>query len=174
MSSPAHAHLRAHTAQAHAALDARFADGFGDRARYAVYLLGMHRLVAAFEAAGPPQAEPRLPPLSADLEALGLGPLPPATIAFAGDAERLGGQYVIDGSTLGARVLLRQVQAAGLAPGARRFLTQHTQAPARWRGTLAQLASCPDAALPALGAGAARMFELADASFALAEQELNR
>lgn len=174
MSVPAHAHLRAQTARVHAALDARFAAGLGDPRRYAVYLLGMHRLLAAFEAADPAPGRPRAAVLAADLATVGLTPLAPATLELDGEAERLGARYVIEGSALGARQLLGQLRSAGVAPAATAFLTAHADDPARWRGTLAGLQARPDADLPALTAGAIRTFALADASFALAERSLTR
>lgn len=171
MSNVLHARLRTHTAAAHAALDARFTGGLGDARRYAVYLLGMHRLVSAFEAATPDTvtvACDRGRLLRADLDALALPPLPPARLAFDSEVDWLGGLYVIEGSALGARVLLRDLQARHAS--ATTFLRAHADEPARWRATLAWLESRAPGDLPAMAVGATRTFALADASFALAEQ----
>ncbi|MDH5822479.1 hypothetical protein QFW77_05675 [Luteimonas sp. RD2P54] len=85
-----------------------------DRATYAGYLRGMHRFAGDFERAL--QCAPRLSAwLATDLAALGLMPLPPAANAprVRGHGERAGWQYVMAGSSIGARRLLRDVRLLG-------------------------------------------------------------
>lgn len=172
--------MRAATADAHHALDRRFADGLPDRQRYTLYVLGMQRLVAAFESAAGRatapvelaawQTHPRTPLLNADLDALGASPLAPATVHLDEAGEWFGAQYVVEGSALGARTLLDSLQAAGAArPAETSFLQRHTRPDPGWREFLARLETRPDTELPAIIAGALRMFALAEDSFARAE-----
>lgn len=154
--------LRDATAAAHARVDARLAGAFDDVDGYAAFLLGMHRFVrsarrvlgeaddlVACEAA-----------LADDLAVLGRRALDgtceaPATREDA----RLGWRYVIAGSSLGARVLLRRAQALGFdADRGARYLALHARGDA-WASLLATLESlqlAPDAERDALaGAHAA-------------------
>jgi heme oxygenase (biliverdin-IX-beta and delta-forming) len=165
----------------HARIDGRFTNGLRDSASRALYLRGMHRTVAAFEAGAAPWRgdaqwrrwlEPaRLPLLQEDLDELALASLPPAaTPAYACGHELLGALYVLEGSAQGARMMLNQLRqhAAGEAAGTR-FLQSHAQDPRRWRELLAQLAQArDDLGFVAVEAGARRTFNLAEASFALA------
>lgn len=168
-----HAQLRAATASAHAALDARFTDGLQAPARYAAYLLGMHRTVAAFESlpaqAATPGALPRTALLRADLDALGLVPLAPAVFALAGPAQWHGARYVIEGSALGAGMLLNKLRAQD-ASRPLHFLQAHARPGAHWRAVLAALEAFPETQVPALCAGALRIFAVAEDSFARADR----
>ena len=106
--------LRQATASAHARVDARFADGIGAPGAYPRYLLGMYGFAADFEAAtGRPPRQSAW--LAQDLATLALAPLPaaapPAMVADPG--ERAGWDYVMAGSSLGARRLLREARALG-------------------------------------------------------------
>ena len=172
--------MRAATADAHHALDRRFADGLPDRQSYTVYVLGMQRLLAAFESAAAAGAAPfelapwhgtvRAPLLDADLDALGASPLAPATVHLDDAGEWFGAQYVVEGSALGARTLLDSLQAAGAArPAETAFLQRHTRPDPGWREFLARLETRPHTEVPAMIAGALRMFALAEDSFARAE-----
>ncbi|WP_133500202.1 biliverdin-producing heme oxygenase [Cognatilysobacter terrigena] len=134
--------LRDATADAHARVDARVGDAFDDVAGYAMFLRAMHRFVAnarhvlgdaddlvACEAA-----------LLEDLSVVGSAPVDsgeaPATTR---DDARLGWRYVIAGSSLGARVLVRRVEALGFdATRGARYLTLHAQGDA-WRTLLSTL-----------------------------------
>ncbi|MET0329462.1 MAG: biliverdin-producing heme oxygenase [Luteimonas sp.] len=132
--------LRAGTSDLHARVDAHFADGLGTPEAYARYLVGMHRFAADFEIVI--GALPRASYwLAGDLDDLSLAPLPPAGVrGFASDAdERLGWEYVMAGSSLGARHLLRDVQALGHTEqtGAR-FLARHAGG-TEWRNVLDRL-----------------------------------
>lgn len=131
--------LRDATAAAHARVDARVGDAFDDVAGYAIFLRAMHRFVAnarhvlgdaddlvACEAA-----------LLADIGVVGgipfAGEHPPATTR---DDARLGWRYVIAGSSLGARVLLRRVEVLGFdARHGARYLALHARGDA-WRTLL--------------------------------------
>ena len=136
------AQLRAVTAAAHARLDASMAHGLGDRADYAAYLRGMHGFVASVVPPLQPHAEAwgwDLPDwqdrLAHDLAAVEPGGCRLA--AERGDAtaaaDALGALYVMEGSALGARVLLRDATALGYGPerGAS-FLHLHAGAEGRW------------------------------------------
>lgn len=175
---PIHALLRARTASVHAVLDARFATGLHGPGRYAAYLLGMHRTIAAFEAAPVPSDAADAPIrgsraalLQADLDALGLQALEPASVAFATDAEWFGGWYVVEGSALGAAMMLRDMRER-MPPHDMplRFLQAHARPGGRWRNVLAQVLSRPDTDAPSLCTGAVRMFTVAEASFARADR----
>ncbi|GAB1595189.1 biliverdin-producing heme oxygenase [Lysobacter claricitrinus] len=134
--------LRDATAAAHARVDARVGDAFDDIAGYATFLRAMHRFVAsarrvlgdaddlvACEAA-----------LVDDLAVLGATPVtgePDA--ATTRDDARIGWRYVIAGSSLGARVLLRRVEALGLdATHGASYLALHSRGDA-WRTLLSTL-----------------------------------
>jgi len=132
--------LRAGTSDLHARVDACFADGLGTPLAYARYLVGMHRFAADFEIVV--GAVPRSSYwLAGDLCDLSLTPLPPSGVrGYAGEAdERLGWEYVMAGSSLGARHLLRGVQALGHdAQTGARFLARHAGGDA-WRSVLDRL-----------------------------------
>ena len=99
-------------------------------AGYAAALRALHGFHAAWEPAiwrTPGVAEAgmgggrrKLPLLEADLRALAVAPCrPPAPAArLAGAAEALGALYVLEGATLGGRVICRQVAGPlGVTPG---------------------------------------------------------
>lgn len=134
--------LRDATAAAHARVDARVGDAFDDAAGYAMFLRAMHRFVAnarhvlgdaddlvACEAA-----------LLADLVVLGSAPAVQNGVpATTRDDARLGWRYVIAGSSLGARVLLKRVQALGFdADRGASYLALHAHGDA-WRTLLTTL-----------------------------------
>lgn len=90
----------------------------------------------------------KLPQLAADLAALGLA-CPPALEApppaLASDAEYLGACYVLEGSTLGGRVIAAQLgPRLGLEParGLSFFLCYGAEADARWSEFGAALERC--------------------------------
>lgn len=115
--------LRAATADLHAVVDARFSDSFGgDPAHYAGFLssmaAGLLPLERALEGAGIRATVPDWPErrraslLIDDLHALGAAPLreldPPAV---GGEARQLGIVYVLEGSRLGGKLLLKRALA---------------------------------------------------------------
>lgn len=114
--------LRAATAVAHARVDALMAHGLPCRADYHAYLSGMQAFVAGVAPPIAPHAAAwgwQLADwngwLARDLDAVSSDPARLDTDALdVPDAESaLGALYVIEGSALGARSLLRQAQALG-------------------------------------------------------------
>jgi heme oxygenase (biliverdin-IX-beta and delta-forming) len=111
----AHAIVKARTAAAHARVDAAFGRfDLGRRESYVRFLQAHGRVVPAVEAAlgqgGLPQWRPRTGCLQSDLAACAHTlPLPIADVLPQDDAERFGLLYVLEGSRLGGRLLLRRV-----------------------------------------------------------------
>lgn len=127
--------LRAATAQAHERLDACARRvNLADRESYGRFLQAQSGPVVALEAALQDFGAARLLPdwplrrrtaaLRHDLEFLRLHPKSPAGIRLTSAAQAFGTLYVLEGSRLGARVLLQQILAAApeLKP-ATRFLS---------------------------------------------------
>lgn len=108
--------LRTRTAAAHAALDAHVGALDGPEA-YARYLRGIHAFRAPVERAlaGVPDAPAPLAGLiEADMAAAGVAPAAARRFDTPADASALAGvAYVLEGSSLGARLLHRQVTAFG-------------------------------------------------------------
>lgn len=144
---PVRSHLRHATASAHERVDALLPHGVARHRDYAAYLRAMHRFIAS--SALPDGARERyLPLLSDDLQTLGIATgEPPANAAMDDRYERLGWAYVFEGSSLGARMLLRQAHTLGFDDRAgARYLNEHV-ASNRWPDVLAQLEdAAPDAA----------------------------
>lgn len=119
--------LRAATADLHARVDALFPDGLDSADAYRRYVLGMHRFAVDHEVAidAPPRQSSWL---SQDLVALSLLPLPPLgrRVRIADPFARIGWAYVMAGSAMGARALLRDARRLGF-DGRRgaRFLERH-------------------------------------------------
>jgi heme oxygenase len=141
----ARAALRAATAQAHARLDRLYsAFDLGAPDGYADFLLAhapaFLAVEQALDAAGTDTLVPgwrarmRSQSLRQDIAALGRPiPAPAAAPLLCGEPQTLGAMYVLEGSRLGAAVLIRQVAAglptAFLAPGN----------PAHWRAFISRL-----------------------------------
>ncbi len=141
--------LRDETSELHRELDG-IVGVFSSRAEYARFLQGTFRHRAPVEAAlltvaaaGVSSWQPRelLPDLEADLADLAL-PLPAAEpFALSNDiAGFLGAAYVLEGSALGARVLVKGVDALGFGPerGAR-YLSAQAGSLDNWRTLLVAL-----------------------------------
>jgi len=143
---PVRSHLRHATASAHGRVDALLPHGVSGRRDYAAYLRAMHRFVASSALPGGAR-ERYLPLLSADLRTLGIDTQAASANAEPDDRyERLGWAYVFEGSSLGARMLLRQATALGFddRSGAR-YLNAHA-ASGEWANVLRELEdSTPDA-----------------------------
>jgi len=143
---PVRSHLRSATASAHGRVDALLPHGVAQTREYAAYLRAMHRFVAS--SALPDGARERyLPLLSDDLRTLGIvTDAPPASAAPEDRYERLGWAYVFEGSSLGARMLLRQAHRLGYdAVTGARYLNEHAGS-SEWSNVLRQLEhSLPDA-----------------------------
>ncbi len=101
----------------------------------------------------------RLPWLDADLAALGLAPPAPiAAPALADEAAALGALYVVEGSTLGGRIILRHLDRLGLQPVA--YFSGYGEATGTmWKGFVARLEAAPPDAAPAIVAGAGLTFD---------------
>jgi heme oxygenase (biliverdin-IX-beta and delta-forming) len=145
---PVRSHLRHATASAHERVDGLLPHGVSRHRDYAAYLRAMHRFVAS--SALPVGARERyLPLLSDDLRTLGIASEaePAAANSEPDDRyERLGWAYVFEGSSLGARILLRQAGSLGFddRTGAR-YLNEHAGSTG-WANVLQQLEeSTPDA-----------------------------
>lgn len=166
--------MREATADAHARVDALMAHGFNDARGYRAYLSGMQGFVAALLPAVRAQAEAMRWPLPdwdgllrQDMDHLqagaigGIAPLPGCDRAAA-----LGALYVLEGSSLGARLLVRRAGALGYgASDGAAFLHAHADGEAgkRWPAFLALLESehHPGTDAPACQA-AGRAFDLAE------------
>jgi len=143
---PVRSHLRHATASAHGRVDALLPHGVSQPSDYAAYLRAMHAFVAS--SALPDGARDRyLPLISDDLRALGIVIDAVPADAEPGDVyERLGWAYVFEGSSLGARMLLRQARTLGFDDRAgARYLNEHA-ASSGWPDVLRQLEDAmPDA-----------------------------
>lgn len=144
--------LRAATADAHARVDALMGGGFGDERGYRAYLGGMQGFVSVLLPAVREQATALHWPLPdwdgllrQDMAHTGaeslrvLAPLP-----VCDRAQALGALYVMEGASLGARMLVRQAQVLGHGPhGGALFLHAHADGEAgqRWPRFLALLES---------------------------------
>lgn len=140
-SLPLHQLLRAHTAAAHARVDAGLDGGLRDACAYAAYLDGMAQFLdAASDVIGD---EPWLADARRHLASDRGHAAPVAACTYrdraVDPAQRAGWRYVVAGSTLGARLLLRDARALGA--GAMRgtaFLASFSSNDA-WARCLAQL-----------------------------------
>ncbi|WP_420409281.1 biliverdin-producing heme oxygenase [Hoeflea sp.] len=107
----------------------------------------------------------RIAPIAAiDVADLGLTPLPETdfSVPFQTSARRLGAFYVLEGSALGARLLVRRAEAIGLsADFGARHLARQSSAPRRWRAFLAVLEDLPANDHEAAVAAARDTFRLA-------------
>ena len=167
----ARARLRETTAELHGEVDTMFPRGLDSALAYRAYVLGMHRFAVDFEIAT--MALPRASAwLAQDLVALSQLSLPPqgSRPPLADHAERLGWDYVMAGSSMGARVLLRDVGRLGFdASFGAAFLARHASG-AEWAQLQSRLAE--------LDAGDARRMAAAEAgareAFALVRTCLER
>ena len=159
--------LRQHTRDGHDRLEAQLhlLDEALSATRYEALLVRFHavwqgleprlasRLDRAFWA-----PRRRLPWLDADLAALGLAPpAPVAAPELADEAAALGALYVVEGSTLGGRIILRHLDRLGLQP-ATYFAGYGDATGAMWKGFVARLEAAPPDAAPAILAGARLTF----------------
>lgn len=174
----AHDSLRRATRDDHGRVDAHFPRGLPDAPTYRIYLRGMHRFVADMAAAlriAPEPGDEALlarcgaahAALAADLSDVQADPVPPAGAlpAVGKGATRLGWEYVLAGSAMGARILGRDAARLGhCAQGGARFLAVHAAAPG-WPEVLGRIE-----ATGGDPAGAAALHEGATAAFAFADQ----
>lgn len=161
LSGDVRAALREATAAEHANVDAAFPEGLSTPRAYARYLRGMHRFALDFE--GTTARTPRHSAwLAQDLAAVGLQPLAGTRRPMAADGDTATGwEYVMAGSSLGARYLVRSVRKLGHS-GARGacFLEGHSRSD-DWRVVQDRLAMIDIADAPRL----ARMIDGARDAF---------
>ena len=168
MSSDVHVRLREATRSAHEGLERRLAilERIATPAGRRELLVRFWRLHAEAEAALAPWLAPvaglefegrrRTAVLRRDLAALGVAPPPlGAGPRVASLGEALGLMYVLEGSTLGGKVIRREVAAAGGDFAGLAFLDPYGPAAGqRWRSFLAVLAgAAPDEAVAGARAG---------------------
>lgn len=174
--------LRSETAQQHADLET-VVGAFGSRAAYVRYLRGMHAFRAPYEAALAGLDWPALfgdwrPTLIAqslhdDLVDVGAAPLDAMRpVAELDPSGVFGVLYVLEGSSLGARLLYRDAQKLGLtATFGARHLAQQSAGFETWRGFQALLERAEGLELPAAVAAANAAFETAKLSFLKADDD---
>jgi heme oxygenase len=137
---PLHQVLRAHTASAHARVDAGLGGGLRDAGAYAAYLEGMAEFLDVARAfIDDDWLDAARHHLAADL---GRGPAPdaqPRAGRTIDRAQAAGWRYVIAGSTLGARVLLRDARALDAGAGSGTAFLSSFAASDAWPRCLAQL-----------------------------------
>jgi heme oxygenase len=99
-------------------------------------------LSATARAALQPQTRQRVPAIAGALRRLGLPTpkLPDHRLALSSTAAALGALYVLEGSSLGGRLILRDLHAAGADTAGLEFLDPYGDSTgARWRALLAVL-----------------------------------
>lgn len=143
--------LRAGTSAVHHQLDSAVGE-FDSRSSYARYLQKTHRFRAAVEAGigNAAEAQWEVDPVAGlaadDLDDLGVPALPNAGFPKSNwtGASRLGALYVLEGSSLGARLLLRRAEAMGLSSGyGARHLAHQAAGHQRWLAFLNELEKVP-------------------------------
>jgi heme oxygenase len=146
--------LRSATGEAHRKLESELAllEPPLDRGRFVRTLARFHGYHTAWEPLvvrligddAFPAERRRLALLSADLDDLGVAPSPPApTPALASAAEAWGSLYVMEGSTLGGKVIAKALKDADWAPpeGLRYFDPYGRRTADMWRAFLDRLAA---------------------------------
>ncbi len=160
--------LRQHTRARHDRLEAQLSllDETLSPARYAALLVRFHAVWQGLDPKLASLLDPafwtprrRLPWLDADLAALRLAP-PPAIAAptLASEAAALGALYVVEGSTLGGRIILRHLHHLGLQP-ATYFNGYGDATGPMWKAFVTRLDAAPPATAPAILAGASLTFD---------------
>jgi|SRR5215217_3177315 len=136
--------LRARTSELHEQLDRQVGE-FASRADYADYVTNTHRFRSVIEASLPRsdlwQILPLADALVSDLSDLGVTSAAHRhTVDLGPSAGALGVYYVLEGSGVGARLLLRRAKAIGMSEthGARHLALQAGDT-ARWPQFLALL-----------------------------------
>ncbi|MEO3388031.1 biliverdin-producing heme oxygenase [Mesorhizobium sp. CAU 1741] len=114
------------------------------------------------------------PDLARDLDDLGAAPreMSVKTPQFAGLSAQLGALYVLEGSSLGARVLYQRALDLGMTPdfGARALFRQ-TQDKQRWKRFVALLEHAPDIDFDDARQAALQVFELACTAYSEPDRE---
>lgn len=159
--------LRRHTEDLHRTLDAAIGP-FTDLSTYGQFLSRSFRFRRMVEPAlsslGSWTVQPLVPHIALDLADLGLDrPAGEAVpLELGSEPANIGALYVLEGSTLGARLLFARAMSLGLSEhwGAR-SLAKQANATDRWRKFLIFLQSCRDVDPVAAVAGAKVAFEQA-------------
>lgn len=162
--------LRAHTTAVHHQLDALIGD-FDSLDAYRRYLASTLLFRTAVEQPMPPSGawtvEPLADLLRRDSDDLGVAPAPAmASLPMVDDPDWwLGACYVIEGSSVGARLLFKRAQAIGLGPnhGARHLAAQAAET--RWPQFLSHLSQQTHAQAAMAQQGATAMFQHAVLAF---------
>jgi heme oxygenase (biliverdin-IX-beta and delta-forming) len=174
--------LRSETAQQHADLET-VVGAFGSRESYIRYLRGMHAFRAPYESAlsgldWPARFGDWRPTLITqslrdDLGDVGAAPLQAVRpVEELGPSGVFGVLYVLEGSSLGARLLYRDAQKLGLtATFGARHLAQQSAGFETWRGFQALLETAEGLELPAAVSAANTAFETAKLSFLKADDD---
>lgn len=143
--------LRAGTSALHHQLDAAVGE-FNSRSSYVAYVQKTHRFRSAIETelGNDNRIEWNVDPVADlaadDLDDLGVPALPNAGFPKSDwtGASRLGALYVLEGSSLGARLLLRRAEAMGLSAGyGARHLAHQAADHQRWLTFLNELEKVP-------------------------------
>jgi heme oxygenase (biliverdin-IX-beta and delta-forming) len=168
--------FRSETAEPHAALE-RVVGAIETAPSYARYLKGLHAFRAPVEAAfdgfdwsgfGDWRPTQIAQALAQDLADLGLDPVPSRHVPVIADRDSaFGVLYVLEGSSLGAKLIYRDALRLGLSKenGARHLEIQATGVET-WRGYLALLDADQQLDLPRAVLAANAAFEAARLSFA--------
>lgn len=170
---PLRTYLRQATAQAHARVDALLASGFASVADYAAYLRAMHSFVRSLAGSHLASAlQSQLARLQDDMALLRVDALPAAASRTPPDdpAGRIAWEYVFEGSSLGARVLVRRAAELGYTDGrGASFLSAHA-ASAAWPALLQRMEALeptPDE-LDRIGEAGRSAFEAIEAALHIA------
>ena len=183
--------LRSQTARQHASLE-RVVGPMASASAYARYALGLHAFRAPVEATfrsfdweghgfGPWRPTLIAAALEQDLADLGLRPLSspsapalPSAPAFGGRDGALGVLYVLEGSSLGARLIYRDALKLGFSgQNGARHLDQQARGLETWRGFLALLDAAQDLDLTEAVLAANATFEVARLSFLNVDQHVS-
>lgn len=174
--SQVHVRLKTATADAHERVErqARVVERLQDGTEQAALMTGFYALHAEVEAAAAPwlrdhptldfDARRRTPLLRRSLEAWGVQPPPVAeSVTADSPAQALGLMYVVEGSTLGGKIIRKTVVASGGSLDGLEFLDPYGDATgARWRSFLAVLADLDEGDVEATVDGALQGFRLAE------------
>ncbi|SFV28966.1 heme oxygenase [Devosia crocina] len=159
--------LRAETSDLHDQLDQQVGE-FASEEGYADYVVNTHRFRSTIEPRLPSsvlwQVTPLTPALGEDLR--DLGRLPDVQAAppfdFSDENGAIGAFYVLEGSGVGARILLKRARALGMSENhGARHLTLQAGDTARWPQFLAILEKTPPERYDAIIAASLATFRLA-------------
>jgi heme oxygenase len=174
--SGAHQKLRSATAAAHERVEqqARVVERLSDPEERAALMAAFYLLHAEVEAAAAPwlgdhpdldfPARRRTPLLRRALEALGVeAPRVESALSAASPAEAIGLLYVVEGATLGGKIIRRSLAAGGCGPDSLDFLDPYGDATgAQWRTFLAVLEDVAEGDPDGAVSGALEGFRLAE------------